>query len=254
MGEKKRHKISVIIPTLNEAEYIGSLVSFLRKNGNDVCEVIISDAQSKDATREIARNAGAKVLKSRGLGRAVQMNLAVRQAKGDIFYFVHADAKPPVSFSKDIISCLEMGDQIGGYRLELDSKHPVLKFLSWCSGFSWEISRGGDQTMFISRELFENLGGFDESYVVMEDFEIIRRACRLHSYRVLPKSVRVSARKYEENSVLRVCWANLRAVHMFKRGEKPQDIKNLYYKLLKHPKANDELDWKARINREPNSN
>ena len=61
------------------------------------------------------------------------------------------------------------------------------------------MSRGGDQTLFITRALFAQLGGFNERFVVMEDFEIIQRIRRQARFLIVPQDVLVSARKYETN-------------------------------------------------------
>ncbi|MAE87760.1 MAG: hypothetical protein CMB80_33810 [Flammeovirgaceae bacterium] len=94
--------------------------------------------------------------------------------------------------------------------------------MMWC--------RGGDQTLFITRSLFDKLQGFDEYYCVMEDFDLLRRAKEIAKYHIIQKEVVVSARKYTDNGYLKVQLANLNAFRMFNRGEDPQKIRS-YYKL-----------------------
>lgn len=77
------------------------------------------------------------------------------------------------------------------------------------------MSRGGDQTLFVTRALFKQLGGFNEQCVLMVDFEIIQRIRRVASFRIVPQDVVVSARKYEINSWRRVQLANLTAFSLF---------------------------------------
>src|SRR5438128_9357920 len=82
-------KISVIIPTVNEAETILSSLISVRNQPGEI-EVIVVDGGSSDATVEKAQ-AHALVVRS-DLGRAVQMNTGARRASGEILLFLHADS------------------------------------------------------------------------------------------------------------------------------------------------------------------
>ncbi|MFO0435967.1 MAG: glycosyltransferase, partial [Sphingobacteriaceae bacterium] len=92
-------RISVIIPTFNEAERIGNLIDYLilNKTNSDV-EIIVVDGGSDDKTVEIANSKNVKVELVKEKGRANQMNQGAAIASGDIFYFVHADTLPPASY------------------------------------------------------------------------------------------------------------------------------------------------------------
>jgi len=94
------------------------------------------------------------------------------------------------------------------------------------------MSRGGDQTLFVTCALFEQLGGFNERFVIMEDFEIIIRIRRLASFFIVPQDVVVSARKYETNGWLRVQLANLTAFSLFFLKVSPARIARTYKAML----------------------
>ena len=94
------------------------------------------------------------------------------------------------------------------------------------------MSRGGDQTLFITRTLFQRLGGFDEQFVIMEDFDIIVRIRRVASFAIIPQDVLVSARKYETNGWLRVQLANLTAFSLFFLKVSPGRIARTYKAML----------------------
>ena len=81
--------ISVIIPTLNEAETIEGLLRSLYAAGAE--EIVVADGGSSDATAEVA-SAYAKVVRS-PRGRAAQMNYGARHASGDVLWFLHADTR-----------------------------------------------------------------------------------------------------------------------------------------------------------------
>ncbi len=228
-------KISVIIPTLNEAAHLQRLLPYLKENGGDLMlEIIVSDGNSDDETIRIASDLRVKVIEGKERCRAKQMNLAALSSQGDILYFVHADTMPPKTFASDIINSLRTGYEIGGYRFRFDSHKLMLRFNSWMTRFNIEAFRGGDQSLFITRELWEKLGGVDEKYVVMEEYDLLRKAKKFGRFCLLPKDVLVSARKYDENSWLRVNFANTVAMFQFRMGVDPLKIKETYSRFLKH--------------------
>jgi len=237
MPQSNNIKLSVIIPTLNEANNVENLIEYLSDNTkNDAVEIIIADAKSTDQTAEIAKNCGVKVLVTEKASRAHQMNEGAKVANGTILYFVHADVKPPKSFFEDITKNIDEGGILGCYRFKFDSRHPLLYINSFFTRFRFLWCRGGDQTMFIKRTVFETENGFDENFVVMEDFELIKRLWKKYQFSVLPKSVIVSARKYDVNNYFSVNLANLKIFNMFQKGVDPKILKTAYYRLIKHPK------------------
>ncbi len=225
-------KLSVIIPAFNEAQYIAERVRFAREYGGDaVCEVIVVDGRSEDQTKVFAEAAGARVLLSPVRSRAAQMNLGARHATGDVLYFVHADVQLLPSFAHDIATALAYSDA-GCYRYVFDSPRFMLKINAWFTRFDRLMCRGGDQTLYVRRTVFEALNGFDEYYTIMEDYDFILRLRRQFRFHIIPKNVIVSARKYDTNSWLRVQWANLSVFIMFFQRQSPDAMRAKYRQLL----------------------
>lgn len=84
--------VTVVIPTLNEADRIGETIGGLE--GSGVWEVIVVDGGSSDRTVEIAKSMGARVfLETANRGR--QQDLSAARAKGEILVFLHADTSLP---------------------------------------------------------------------------------------------------------------------------------------------------------------
>lgn len=226
-------KISVIIPTLNEEVTITNLVSFIRHYGkNSVTEVIVVDAGSSDKTIEFAKHAGATIIVSKKLSRASQMNVGAKAAMGDVLYFVHADVKLVDSFVNDIFQSIKEGYEAGCYRFKFDSPSIPLRFNAYCTRFKGILCRGGDQTLFITRKLFFNLKGFDEFFTIMEDYDFIDRLRKKNKFKIIPKYVLVSARKYETNSWAKVQRANFTVFMMYFMKRHPDEIKAVYKKML----------------------
>lgn len=234
-------KISVIIPTFNEEANIAMLIELLKNSGGDsLSEIIVSDGGSSDKTVFQAERAGAITVESNVKCRACQMNLAAKMANGDILYFVHADTRPPESFAQDILEVVQKGADAGCYRFQFDSKKFLLKINSYFTRFDRMMFRGGDQTLFVTREVFDNVGGYDENFRVMEEYDFIKRVRKNYSFKIIPKSVLVSARKYDSNSWLKVNIANFIAFMMYRCGCSQDRMIKTYYRLLKQPSYNPE--------------
>ncbi|TGD82268.1 TIGR04283 family arsenosugar biosynthesis glycosyltransferase [Hymenobacter wooponensis] len=226
-------RLSVIIPTYQEAGTIARLVRELRLYAaHHPVEILVVDAHSPDNTAAVAREAGATVLLAPKPGRAAQMNYGAEHATGDVLYFVHADVSIHPNFFQNIQQAIAEGHEAGCYRFRFDSAHPLLRINSFGTRFKGLMSRGGDQTLFITRSLFRRLGGFDEHFVIMEDFDIIVRIRKVASFKIIPEDVLVSARKYAANSWLRVQIANLTAFSLFFLKVSPVRIARTYKAML----------------------
>jgi rSAM/selenodomain-associated transferase 2 len=227
--------ISIIIPTLNEAENIQQIISYLKKHGNEsLLEIIVVDAQSHDNTEGVASSAGARVLQSPKRSRAAQMNYGARHAKGEMLYFVHADCYPPVTYIHDIEMYLSEGYPMGCYRYRFDSNQLLLKINAYFNRFEPLWCRGGDETLYIQKDVFEIMGGFDEKYIIMEEYDFIKRARKQFKLKIIPKYAVVSARKYETNSWFRVQYANMTVFKMFEKGVEPEIMAQTYKRLLNY--------------------
>ncbi|MEQ9468086.1 MAG: TIGR04283 family arsenosugar biosynthesis glycosyltransferase [Ekhidna sp.] len=224
--------ISIIIPTLNEEKYLGSLLRFLQYHADrSKYEVIVVDGGSEDQTPQIAKSFQiVRFYQSNQTSRAHQMNQGAKVAKVDILYFVHADVKLVESFVDDISKEINSGTESGCYRYRFTKPHhPLLHINGFFTRFPFSWCRGGDQTLFISKDRFEQLGGFDESFVIMEDYEFLDRLSKAGiCFKVIPRSIEVSARKYLNNSYWKVQMINLKAMSMYKRGVSPDAIRSFY--------------------------
>jgi rSAM/selenodomain-associated transferase 2 len=231
---RESDSISIIIPTLNEANNLVRLIPFLAGlEKNIITEIIVVDGGSTDNSFGIASQHGATVISSPIPSRADQLNAGAKIAKGSILYFVHADSFPVETLAEDILAAINSGYRAGCFSYEFDSKRPMLKINSWFTRFNGIFAGGGDQTLFIEKSFFKELGGYDEKFTIMEDFDLVRRIRKLTQFKLVKKSIKVSDRKYQTNSWLTVQWANLIAMTAFRLGVEPERIKTLYYNRLK---------------------
>lgn len=226
--------ISVIVPTFNEEEHIGKLISYLCNvpHKEYIQEIIVVDGGSTDFTKQNAFSAGAVVLSSPKKGRGAQMNFGANKAKGEILYFLHADSYPPKSFALDIIKSFERNYQSGCYRLAFDHNHWFLKFNSWFTRFDIDAIRFGDQSLFILKNIFLNIGGFREDLIIMEDQEIIKRIRKKARFKILKGAVVTSSRKYLDNGIYKLQGVFFIIYFLYMLGISQDNLKKVYKKLI----------------------
>ncbi len=225
--------ISVIIPTYNEADVIGETIGKARSyGGDDVSEIIVVDGGSSDATLKEARQAGATTIESPQKGRAAQMNAGAGHAGCDLLYFLHADSHPPPRYAAEILQAVEAGRDAGCFRLSFDDRHWLLRFYAWFTRFDIDLFRFGDQSLFMTRTAFFEIGGFREDHIVMEDQEIVRRVKRSFSFDILDAAVTTSARKYREVGIIRLQLVFGLIWSLYYLGIEQEQLVSVYHRFM----------------------
>ncbi|WP_431156652.1 TIGR04283 family arsenosugar biosynthesis glycosyltransferase [Winogradskyella poriferorum] len=194
------NKISIIIPVLNEEEFIGDLLSHIATVSVtlNIEDIVVVDGGSTDKTKEIVATFKDVKLLNSDKGRAKQMNTGAKNSNGSILYFLHADALPPKNFDALILKEVSRGNSAGCFRMQFDSNHWWLRLASWLTQFNWRPCRGGDQSQFITRALFDEVGGFDENFIIYEDNILINELYKRNEFVVINKKIKTSARQYKK--------------------------------------------------------
>jgi len=226
----ERTSISIIIPALNEAEFIaGTLASIPKEAG---LEVIVVDGGSRDDTPDIAQSLGALVLFS-SPGRARQMNLGAATSNGDILLFLHADTRLPEGFSRHIRQCLRDPRVVAGaFRLSLAPPIKGSAFIEKMANLraeKWHLPYG-DQAIFVLARKFKELGGYKE-IPLLEDVDLVRRLRRVGRLAVIPVPVATSSRRWKKLGVWRTTWINQIVLTGYFLGIPPRKLASWYYRI-----------------------
>ena len=221
--------VSIIIPTLNEAEALPETLACLNALETPPVEIIVADAGSDDETVARAQQAGAVVMTDLGRGRAAQMNVGARAATGDILCFLHADTIVPADFVPLCEQVLaDRATALAGFVSIMRSPkrvrrvttaHNFIKtwyaplFFRPVSFFKGARLLFGDQVMICRRDDFEAIGGWDPDQKIMEEADMCLRMVRAGRGRVrqIPRKVWSSDRRVAEWGFWR---ANLTYLHV----------------------------------------
>jgi rSAM/selenodomain-associated transferase 2 len=223
--------ISVIIPTLNEAENIQGCIECVRAGDGDL-EIIVCDGGSSDATVQIVREYDDVILMETGKGRGSQMNKGAAVAKGEVLLFLHADTKLERGWSRELLSALADESIVGGaFTFKIDNPAMRYRLIElWvklrCTLFSLPY---GDQGIFVRRGIFEKIGGYRD-IPLMEDVEIIGGLKKEGRLGLLKKCAVTHDRRWVRKGWMRASVSNQLVMLMYKMGIDPHTLARLYYR------------------------
>jgi rSAM/selenodomain-associated transferase 2 len=219
--------VSIVVPTLNEAEEIAGLVDRLR-----VCfpgvEIIIADGGSEDGTPETVRDL-ARVVSSEK-GRAYQMNAGARAAAGEILWFLHADCWPSEQSVDLIVEALEDPAVVGGgFRWGLSGSKWYYGICTSLAHVKNKIRRNlfGDMGIFVRRAVFEELNGYAE-IPICEEVEFNKRLKKKGKVTLLDEVLLSSDRKLLGEGPIRAFIKNDIIKLAFSIGVSPETLKKYY--------------------------
>lgn len=226
-------KISIIIPVLNEAQTIQTFLKKLQPLREQGHEIVLVDGKSQDNTCIQARPYVDRMISS-GKGRARQQIIGAKMATGQVFLFLHADTSLPCDADQLILSALSSGQSgcalWGRFNVRLSGQHWMFriieKMMNWRSCLTGIAT--GDQAIFVSRLLYNDVGGMPE-IDLMEDIEFSKRLKTLSQPICLRSTVITSSRRWEKNGITKTIlfmWG-MRLQYFF--GVKPELLVKKYY-------------------------
>ncbi|MFL5197276.1 MAG: TIGR04283 family arsenosugar biosynthesis glycosyltransferase [Microvirga sp.] len=221
-------KLSIVVPTLNEAEGIAAHLEALAPLRQRGAEVIVADGGSRDGTVERAAGLADKVLTARR-GRAAQMNAGAAAASGAAILFLHADTRLPAAADRLVADALAAGSEWGRFDVRIDGRHPLLGVVARAMNLRSRATgiATGDQAIFVTREAFHAIGGYAD-IPLMEDIVLSRALRRRSRPACLSATVTTSGRRWEAGGVLYTIVTMWRLRLAFYLGADPRRLARAY--------------------------
>lgn len=224
------NKISVIIPTLNEAQNLAPLLGALRREA-EAAEIIVVDGGSRDDTVAVARAGDARVVAC-APGRGRQLSEGAAASRGEIIVFLHADSVFPAGGLRRIREALAASPHLvgGNFRLIFDGDSTFSRALT--AVYRWVRKRGlyyGDSGVFVRRRVYEAVGGI-RPIPLMEDYDFTRRLERFgQTCCIEDPPLITSSRRFEGRRPLAIIWGWLKIHALFHLGVAPERLARSYY-------------------------
>jgi rSAM/selenodomain-associated transferase 2 len=228
--------VSIIIPTLNEAENVSRQVRSLCAFPE--AEVIVVDGGSSDGTSQAVEALAGKFHNLRSLcsdkGRGRQMNAGARAAQGMWLIFLHADTELPLASYQGFVRAVRSNTEIcgGAFTFRVANTRLVYRYLEWYVAQRCRLLKlpFGDQALYARCDTFWELGGYRDDYPLMEDMEFVERLNKRHGFMVVEYPVFTSARRFEAQGYARRTLGNLYLQVLYKCGVHPARLAQLYYR------------------------
>ena len=224
-------KISIIIPTINEANNLPLLLSDL-SSINKEGEIIIVDCDSEDKTIDVANIYGAKVYKSKERNRGLQLDMGAKNSKGEWLIFLHADTRLTHDWFEKIKSNLK-GDKnlIYYFKFKINDKKIIYRLLEMVVNFRSKYFKQpyGDQGLIIHRSIYLENNGF-RKIPLMEDVDFFRRLKNKTNLKQLNIPLFTSSRKWERTNIFLQSFKNWNLRRRWIKGESINSIYSDYYK------------------------
>ncbi|UCF16229.1 MAG: TIGR04283 family arsenosugar biosynthesis glycosyltransferase [Phycisphaerales bacterium] len=233
MSSQKQCDFSIIVPVLNEADRINSLIEHLCGQGSgSAYEIIVVDGDPQANTVNAIRDEYVVKMTAKK-GRARQMNAGAEVARGAVLVFLHADTTLPQGALEKIGRTLENADYVGGaFDLKIDSDRLFLKYISMRASHRsrWNRLPYGDQAIFLRKEYFDRIGRFKD-IPLMEDLELMQRIKKDgKKIYILPDKVTTSARRWQRDGALYTTLRNQVFVALFHLGVSPSRLARYYWR------------------------
>ncbi len=220
--------ISIVIPTLNEADIIVNLINDLQQMMENV-EIIVVDGGSTDSTVERIKDTINLIQAPRG--RALQMNAGAAAASGSILWFLHADCIPPHNAEQLIRDTLKDDSIVGGgFRWGLLGEKWYYGLVTICAHIKNQIRRNlfGDMGVFVRAKVFNKLGGF-ANIPFLEDVEFNNRLKKQGKTVIVKEIIYSSDRRLLIKGPIRTFIRNHVIKTAYKLGCSPNILQKIYY-------------------------
>ncbi len=219
-------RLAIVIPTLDEQRSLPDSLARALAVGDEVC---VSDGGSGDATVELARSMGARVLEGPP-GRGLQLNRGAQATESEVLLFLHADTRLPEGAAGLVREAIAGGAVGGGFLVRFEPPLGAMRYAHLVGPtLRTRLTRCplGDQAQFVRRDSFDALSGYRE-WPILEDFDFIRRLKRSGRIAIIDRPVTTSSRRFLHRGVLRVTATNYLIWALYLAGVPPHRLARLY--------------------------
>lgn len=171
--------VSVIVTTKNNQNTLGICLQSILKQSYQPIEIIVVDNYSDDDTLNIAKRYATEVY-TQGFERCTQRNYGVSKSNGEYIMIVDSDMKLETDVVSACVKMIEDNTKIAGVVIPEESYG--VGFWAKCKQLERSFYQGVDwmeAARFFSRETFDQAGGYDESLVSGEDWDLSQRVSEI---------------------------------------------------------------------------
>ena len=224
-------QLSVVVPVLEEAPRLRRLLPRLLDDrlpaGDRPDEVVVVDGGSSDGGPELARGAGARVVVAEQ-GRGCQLDAGARAARGELLLFLHADGLPEPGALSELRQACDGGTRLACFRQRIEAEGRFFRLVEAAAARRARAGRAyGDSGLCVSRELYEELGGY-RHWPLFEDLDLSQRASREVPLHLLAGHLLVDPRRWQREGRLRCTLRNWILGLGFRMGVPPERLAHLY--------------------------
>jgi rSAM/selenodomain-associated transferase 2 len=222
---------SIIVPVLNEAPSINSIIGHLHSlEGNEEAEIIVVDGDPGRGTLRAITHDHVKKIKSLK-GRGKQMNEGAKDARGNILLFLHADTElPPHALGLITTAMRDKQCVAGAFDLGIKSKRLIFRVIEVAASVRSRVTNipFGDQAIFVRKDYFHKIGGYRD-IPIMEDVDIMKRIKkRGDKIFIIRNKVHTSSRRWEKEGILRCTLRNWFLQMLYLLGRSPHKLSRFY--------------------------
>ena len=191
--------ISVIIPVRRDAQPLSALLREISALTPKVAEILVVDAQADPDVAALCVSRGIACVSSPP-GRGRQLNAGARQARGEVLWFLHADASLDRRSSAAIAQALAAGANSGYFRFRFSAPRNLMRaVLESCIALRCRFGTVyGDQALFMTRDAWSEAGGFAPE-PLFEEVPLVRQLKKQARFVALAIPVGVSPRRWERD-------------------------------------------------------
>lgn len=226
--------LSFVIPAYNEERYLPGTLAAIHAGARELgldYEIVVADDGSTDATRQVAEEAGARVVRVEHRQIAGTRNSGARSARGDRLVFVDADTRVNAPLLRAAMAALDAGAVGGGAHAVFTAEAPrwahrlIRGVVAFMALFRWAAGC----FIFARRDAFEAAGGFDERHFAGEEIILSMALKRRGSFVILDEQVVTSPRKLMARGPWETLWLVVRLLARGMRGVRSRDSTQFWY-------------------------